>query len=208
MRVSGSPEIVYYRPFLHTRALADSLHGLDGSRCLAAPDHGALRATPAVHRFTCARLHQRSHVDSHSSKMPSLDQDHVLDLFRRTGALLEGHFRLSSGLHSNGYLQSALVLADPVLAAQLGAALADRARAFGAELVLSPALGGLIIGHDDARALGVRAIFSERQEARMTLRGVIFDLDGVITDTAEYHYRGWKRLADENSWPFDRARLG
>jgi orotate phosphoribosyltransferase len=102
--------------------------------------------------------------------MPSLDQDHVLDLFRRTGALLEGHFRLSSGLHSNGYLQSALVLADPVLAAQLGAALADRARAFGAELVLSPALGGLIIGHEVARALGVRAIFSERQEGRMTLR--------------------------------------
>jgi orotate phosphoribosyltransferase len=102
--------------------------------------------------------------------MPAVDQDHVLDLFRRTGALLEGHFRLSSGLHSNGYLQSALVLADPALAAHLGAALADRARAFSAELVLSPALGGLIIGHEVARALGVRAIFSERQEGRMTLR--------------------------------------
>jgi len=102
--------------------------------------------------------------------MPSLDQDHVLHLFRRTGALLDGHFRLSSGLHSNGYLQSALVLADPVHAGQLGAALADCARDFGVELVLSPALGGLIIGHEVARALGVHAIFAERQDGRMTLR--------------------------------------
>jgi orotate phosphoribosyltransferase len=102
--------------------------------------------------------------------MPSLDQDDVLGLFRRTGALLKGHFRLSSGLHSNGYLQSALVLSDPVLAGQLGAALAGRARDLGAELVLSPALGGLVIGHEVARALGVRAIFAERQDGRMTLR--------------------------------------
>jgi orotate phosphoribosyltransferase len=102
--------------------------------------------------------------------MPSLDQDDVLGLFRRTGALLKGHFRLSSGLHSNGYLQSALVLSDPVLAGQLGAALAVLARDLGAELVLSPALGGLVIGHEVARALGVRAIFAERQDGRMTLR--------------------------------------
>lgn len=102
--------------------------------------------------------------------MPSLDQDDVLDLFRRTGALLEGHFRLSSGLHSNGYLQSALVLADPPMAERLGRALAERARALGATLVLSPALGGLIIGHEVARALGTPAIFAERQDGRLTLR--------------------------------------
>jgi orotate phosphoribosyltransferase len=99
-----------------------------------------------------------------------MDQEGVLDLFRRTGALLEGHFRLSSGLHSNGYLQSALVLADPLMAERLGRALAGRARAFDAGLVLSPALGGLVIAHEVGRALGTHAIFAERQEGRMTLR--------------------------------------
>ena len=94
------------------------------------------------------------------------DEEAVLDRFRALGALLEGHFRLSSGLHSPRYLQSALVLQDPREAEVLGATLAARARALGAQVVLSPALGGLIIGHETARALGVRAIFAERQEGR------------------------------------------
>jgi orotate phosphoribosyltransferase len=94
----------------------------------------------------------------------------VLDLFRSTGALLEGHFRLSSGLHSNGYLQCALVLQHPAHAEALGRALAEKVRGLGAQVVLSPALGGLIIGHEVARALGVRAIFAERQEKALTLR--------------------------------------
>jgi len=94
----------------------------------------------------------------------------VLDLFRSSGALLEGHFKLSSGLHSTGYLQCALVLQHPQHAETLGRALASSLTAAGATVVLSPALGGLIIGHEVARALGVRAIFAERQDAALTLR--------------------------------------
>jgi orotate phosphoribosyltransferase len=100
----------------------------------------------------------------------SMTRDEVLDLFRRSGALLEGHFRLTSGLHSSGYLQCALVLSHPEWAATLGSALADRMRSVRATVVLSPALGGVIIGHEVARALGVRALFAERQDGILTLR--------------------------------------
>jgi len=96
--------------------------------------------------------------------------DDVLTLFRNSGALLEGHFKLSSGLHSPAYLQCALVLQHPDAAAKLGRALADQLRSAGATVVLSPALGGLIIGHEVARALGVRAIFAERQDGALVLR--------------------------------------
>jgi orotate phosphoribosyltransferase len=99
-----------------------------------------------------------------------MNADAVLSLFREHGALLEGHFRLSSGLHSGGYLQSALVLQHPRHAEALGRALADRLRPLGPTVVLSPALGGLIIGQEVGRALDVRAIFSERQDGVMTLR--------------------------------------
>ncbi len=94
----------------------------------------------------------------------------VIDLFKRCGALLEGHFSLSSGLHTSGYLQCALVLQHPRHAATLGAALAERVAASEPAAVLSPALGGLIIGHEVARASGVRAIFAERQDGGLTLR--------------------------------------
>jgi len=94
----------------------------------------------------------------------------VLDLFRESGALLEGHFRLSSGLHSGGYLQCALVLQHPQHAEALGRALAEKLKPLAPTVVLSPAIGGLIIGHEVGRALGVRAIFAERQEKVMTLR--------------------------------------
>ena len=94
----------------------------------------------------------------------------TLDLFRESGALLEGHFKLSSGLHSTGYLQCALVLQDPKRAETLGRALGDLLKGYGANVVLSPALGGLIIGHEVGRALGVRAIFAERVEKTLTLR--------------------------------------
>jgi len=99
-----------------------------------------------------------------------MDQAAVLATFREHGALLEGHFRLSSGLHSAGYLQSALVLQHPDRAEALGQALGARLRDFDLTAVLSPALGGLIIGHEVARALGVRALFAERADGRMTLR--------------------------------------
>jgi orotate phosphoribosyltransferase len=94
----------------------------------------------------------------------------IIDLFRGEGALLEGHFTLSSGLHSGGYLQCALVLQYPRHAEALGRALAGRLAGAGATVVLSPALGGLIIGHEVGRALGLRAIFAERQNGTLTLR--------------------------------------
>jgi len=99
----------------------------------------------------------------------------VLDLFHETGAYLRGHFRLTSGLHSPEYLQCALVLQHPVHAARLGSLLAAALRSLvpdaEAETVVSPALGGVIIGHEVARALGARAIFTERDPSgKMILR--------------------------------------
>jgi orotate phosphoribosyltransferase len=98
----------------------------------------------------------------------------VLDLFEATGAYLHGHFRLTSGLHSPAYLQCALVLAHPAHAESLGRALASGLETIAAEpatLVVSPAMGGLIIGHEVARALGVRHIFTERDaDRKMSLR--------------------------------------
>jgi orotate phosphoribosyltransferase len=94
----------------------------------------------------------------------------TLELYERTGALLHGHFRLTSGLHSDVYLQSALVLQYPHLAAALGAALADAYRDAGATSVLAPAIGGIPVAHEVARALGVRALFTEREQGEMRLR--------------------------------------
>ncbi len=100
-----------------------------------------------------------------------MEPDAVLDLFRRQRALLDGHFRLSSGLHSRGYLQSALVLQEPRHAERLGVAIAESFRLLGVTtVVLAPALGGIIIGHEVARALGTRALFAERKDGALTLR--------------------------------------
>lgn len=99
-----------------------------------------------------------------------------MDLFEETGAYLRGHFRLTSGLHSGEYLQCAKVLAVPQYAERLGRELAEQLRRLitGApvDLVVSPAMGGIIIGHEVARALGVRAFFTERDAAtnQMTMR--------------------------------------
>ena len=81
------------------------------------------------------------------------NDDEVLDLFRQSGALLEGHFRLSSGLHSDRYLQSALVLQHPDFAEQLGRALAARLEHLQPTVILSPALGGIVIGQEVGRAM-------------------------------------------------------
>ena len=100
-----------------------------------------------------------------------MDQPHVLALFRESHALLEGHFKLSSGLHSPAYLQCALVLQHPKHAEALGRALAAHFTTLHPTAVLSPAIGGLIIGHEVARALDVRFIFAERDTSgKMTLR--------------------------------------
>jgi orotate phosphoribosyltransferase len=101
-----------------------------------------------------------------------MDQNEILDIFRISSALLEGHFRLTSGLHSDRYLQCALVLQHPQHAAALGEALAGRMRelAGGPDLVIAPALGGILVAHEVARCLGVRGIFAERQDGVLRLR--------------------------------------
>src|SRR6185437_10258093 len=99
-----------------------------------------------------------------------MTESEVLDLFRQSGALLEGHFKLSSGLHSDRYLQSALVLQYPEFAERLGRALADRTKHLQPTAVLSPALGGIVIGQEVGRALNVRALFAERQDGTLVLR--------------------------------------
>jgi orotate phosphoribosyltransferase len=92
----------------------------------------------------------------------------VLTVFEQTGAYLKGHFRLTSGLHSDEYLQCALVLQHPAIAEQFGRDLA--AQLGSADIVMSPAIGGLIIGHEVARALGARFIFTERDAGKMSMR--------------------------------------
>ncbi len=102
-----------------------------------------------------------------------MDRDEVLDVFREAGALLEGHFLLSSGLHSAMYLQCARVLMDPKRAERLCRALAAKVRAATGEpidMVVSPAMGGVIVGYEMGRQLGVPAIFTERVEGEFTLR--------------------------------------
>lgn len=100
--------------------------------------------------------------------------EEVLKVFEENQALLKGHFLLTSGLHSSRYLQCALVLQHPAVAERLCAELSAKAKAdpdIGRiDLVIAPALGGVIVAHEVARALGVRALFTERQEKAMTLR--------------------------------------
>src|SRR6516162_6018673 len=92
-----------------------------------------------------------------------MSESEVLQIFRENSALLEGHFVLSSGLHSDRYIQCALVLQHPRLAEQLCSELAGRLAYLGASVVAAPALGGVIVAHEVARALGIRALFTERQ---------------------------------------------
>ena len=100
-----------------------------------------------------------------------MTDDDVLDDFRAAEALLEGHFILSSGLHSSRYLQCARVLADPTRGSRLAAALMARLpKDLSIDIVVSPAMGGVIAGHEMGRALGVEAIFLERPEGVFELR--------------------------------------
>ena len=102
--------------------------------------------------------------------MTTLSERETLELYEKTGALMRGHFRLTSGLHSDIYLQSALVLQYPEHAARLGEALAAPFTDARAQTVLAPAIGGILVAHEVARALGVRALFSEREDGAMRLR--------------------------------------
>jgi len=97
----------------------------------------------------------------------SLDVRALLEV---TGALLSGHFRLSSGLHSPSYVQCALLLEHPRHARILGEALGERLKPLGAQKIVAPALGGVVIGYAVAEALGVPFVFTERKDGQMTLR--------------------------------------
>jgi orotate phosphoribosyltransferase len=99
-----------------------------------------------------------------------LQAEEVIERFKRTGALLEGHFLLSSGLHSEQYLQCALVLQYPAEAAAFGRALAAKFAGQDIQTVAAPAIGGLIIGYEVARQLDAKFIWTEREDARMVLR--------------------------------------
>lgn len=94
----------------------------------------------------------------------------ALDLFRKTGALLEGHFILRSGLHSRQFFQCALALQQMPIVERFGAALAAQVRGWHPTTVIAPAMGGLVIGQEVARQLGVRFIFAEKEEGRLVLR--------------------------------------
>ena len=94
----------------------------------------------------------------------------ISEMMKESGAHLEGHFKLTSGLHSGHYIQCALMLRFPEFAAYAGEKLAERLAPLKPEIILSPALGGLIIGHEVARALRVPFIFCERQDGIMTLK--------------------------------------
>jgi orotate phosphoribosyltransferase len=94
----------------------------------------------------------------------------VFDLYEKTGALMRGHFLLTSGLHSEIYLQSALVLQYPEHAAALGSDLAGQFRHDGVQVVIAPAIGGILVAHEVGRALGARALFAERENGVMRLR--------------------------------------
>jgi orotate phosphoribosyltransferase len=99
-----------------------------------------------------------------------MQTEEVLERFKRTGALLEGHFVLSSGLHSTHYLQCALVLQHPLEAEALARAIAARFEGERIETVAAPAIGGIVIGYEVARALGAKSIWTEREAGQMTLR--------------------------------------
>jgi orotate phosphoribosyltransferase len=99
-----------------------------------------------------------------------MTQDEVLQVFRDSGALLEGHFILRSGLHSRQFFQCALALQQMPVVEKLGAALAAKVRSLGAATVIAPAMGGLVIGQEVARQLGGRFIFVEKEAGKLVLR--------------------------------------
>src|SRR5215469_5728971 len=108
-------------------------------------------------------------MDKDSANAAQNGQNIIL-LFTSTGALLTGHFQLTSGLHSRQYLQCALVLQDPRNAERIGKLLADEFNGITVDVVVAPAIGGILVAHETARALGVRALFAERESGVMTLR--------------------------------------
>jgi orotate phosphoribosyltransferase len=131
--------------------------------------------TPCNHFFSA--LHMRGTKGFRESNenstpaacAPQMSED-LLTLFRKTGALLDGHFVLRSGLHSREYFQCALLLQNTDIAAKVCGWLADKLRDFNCDTVISPALGGIIVGQEVGRSLGKRHIFAEKEEGKLVLR--------------------------------------
>lgn len=109
-------------------------------------------------------------ADAESEANRSMTSEQALQAFRESGALLEGHFVLRSGLHSRQFFQCALALQAMPTVERFGAALAAKARPLGVATVISPAMGGLVIGQEVARQLGCRFIFAEKEDGKLTLR--------------------------------------
>ncbi|HKP85877.1 MAG TPA: orotate phosphoribosyltransferase [Blastocatellia bacterium] len=108
-------------------------------------------------------------MDSQKASITQTDE-HLLSILQETGALLEGHFQLTSGLHSPRYLQCALVLQHPQHAEWVGRQLAAHFAGHQISAVIAPAIGGIVVAHETARAAGCRALFTEREAGAMTLR--------------------------------------
>jgi orotate phosphoribosyltransferase len=100
----------------------------------------------------------------------NLSDKDILEIFKRTGALLSGHFLLTSGRHSNMYFQCAKVLQYPEYTEKICSIIADHFREYEIDTVISPAMGGIIVGQEVARQLNKRSIFAEREDKKLTLR--------------------------------------
>ncbi len=99
-----------------------------------------------------------------------MDSEKLIKMFLGTGALLEGHFELTSGLHSNKYFQCALLLQNPHFAGEICGEIANNFKEFKVDLVAGPAVGGIIVAHEVARALNIKSVFTERVNGKMRLR--------------------------------------
>jgi orotate phosphoribosyltransferase len=117
--------------------------------------------------FQTAR--QNAGQSGQNARAPQMSED-LLALFRKTGALLDGHFILRSGLHSREYFQCAILLQYTEIAAQVCGQLANKLRDFDCDAVISPALGGIIVGQEVGRSLGKRHIFVEKEDGKLVLR--------------------------------------
>ena len=133
-----------------------------------------------------------------------MTQAEILDLFRSTNALLDGHFLLRSGLHSRQFFQCALLLQHTQIAARVCAALAEKLRDIDAERVISPALGGIIVGHEVARSLGKPHIFVEKEEGKLVLRRGFEIRAGskfIVAESVEQRSGALQPLTLLENWP-------
>ncbi len=127
-------------------------------------------APPPINRAGYENFGEDAEIDTRGACAPQIMSEDLLDLFRKTGALLEGHFILRSGLHSRQYFQCAILLQHTDVAAKVCGWLADKLRDFDCDAVISPALGGIIVGQEVGRSLGKRHIFVEKEDGKLVLR--------------------------------------